>query len=119
MNRTVKAPPAISGMRDLGSVKVHSPEEYVQLLEQEVGRLQAEKKIDKVALDTFSNVLASLVKIAVDQHGGGPLEIMIERRISDLMEGVNVTVCEAPGTRDVLVRVRERAPHPLWEGRHG
>lgn len=114
----VLLPPMVAGVRDLESVRIHSPADYTAALEERIAQLVLERQQDKLALKTFTNCLASFVKAASEQNGTG-LEVMIAREVSDRMEGANVTVSEVPGTRDVIVRVRERAPHPLWEGPHG
>lgn len=114
-NVTILAPAAVRGTRDLESLKARSPGEYAQELEKQINKLMLERSRDKVALDTFSTVIAAFVKLASPDA----LEAMIDRSVVDRMDGANVTINEVPGSRDVVVRVRERAPHPLWEGRHG
>lgn len=121
---TVRAPVAVPGVRDLESVKLHSPAEYTQELERQLQLANAELGRQKIALDTFTTIIAAFVKLASGIQGGGSrraaeLEVMLEKKVIDQMDGSKVTVSEAPGTRDVIVRIREGAPHPLWEGRHG
>lgn len=126
---TILAPAAIAGVRDLSSVKANcSPAEYIQELEKAYGEALTRAQNDQLALNTFTNIVASFVKIASEQMGradrrrGGQqaeLEVMLPRKTVDLMDGSKVTVSEVPGTRDVIVRIREGVPHPLWEGRHG
>ncbi len=121
---TVVVPAALNNVRDLQSLKANDPASYLQELERKISELLLAAQENKIAMDTFTNVIASLVKIANDQMGGrktraGEIEVMLPRTVSDRMDGSKVTISEAPGTRDVIVRIREGAPHPLWEGRHG
>jgi hypothetical protein len=115
----VAVPAAVPGVRDMEALKVNDLGEYVEELELRLAYVLNQAKTDRIALDTFANIIACFVKLAVEQMGGGELEVMIDRGTVDQMDGANVTVGEVPLTRDVLVRVRERAPHPLWEGQHG
>lgn len=119
---TILAPPMVR--RDMDRLKATDPAAYVQELETDVQAANMEIQQLRIAMDTFTNIIASFVKIATEQSGGkraltGDLEVMIDRATIDRMDGSKVTIGEAPGTRDVLVRIREGAPHPLWEGRHG
>jgi hypothetical protein len=114
---TVHAPPMVK--RDLAKLKVADPAAYTQELELELRLADMEHQRLRLAMDTFTNIIASFVKIATDQMGGKCDEVMLPRSVIDRMDGSKVTVSEAPGTRDVIVRIREGAPHPLWEGRHG
>lgn len=104
-------------------LKLDDPVAYTQELELDLRVAELELQKLRTAMDTFTNVIASFVKTAYEQRPrnfvpSAELEVMLERRVIDLMDGAKVTISEAPGTRDVLVRIRENVPHPLWEGRH-
>ena len=115
---TILAPPAIRGQVDEAGLERAAREERIGELEEMLRAARKTIETQKVALNTFTNVLACLVKICTDMAGRADNKLIIDRATSDRMEGAKVTVGETVD-RDVIVQIRERAPDHLWEGRHG
>ena len=122
---TILAPPAISGAHDEEGMErarivaqLSKTEEMVGELEQDLQAARSVIENQKVALNTFTNVLACLVQICTGMAGRHDDKLIIDRALTDRMEGAKVTVSET-GDRDVVVQIRERAPDHLWEGRNG
>lgn len=86
------------------------PAELAAYRAAEIQRLSQENHVQRIALDSLSNVLACALRSLCELgEGSGPDEVIFSRRLTDRMTGVRVTVAETPAG-DVVARLRERAP---------
>lgn len=71
---------------------------------------------EQLKTSTLASIAVALARMVADQDGPLDREIVIPRAVYDKLDGAHVGVSQnADG--DLLVRIRDNARHPVWEGR--